>query len=337
MRRWAAQISFVATQEMLHLAQVWNLLQAIGGTPYHLHPLFPLPRGGLPIRVTMSLECFSLATVRRFVAWELPMRRQQIEGPDDAYSTVGELYDHIARLIEVLPEPSLFITDPKLQIGPDLGDFPDLRPVRDRASARAAIDAIRAQGEGSIEDRDDCHYGIFRGIEHELERTLAADPSFAPAVSAIANPVRRLQSDATLVTDPATLRVMEVFDDLYGLAIRVLAWVFGAARPSDPRTRACSMFAVAIMPVVLRPLGEILMRLPSGIEDLGAGPAFLLSRHVPLPESPSVALQLIRERIDDLAADLEALGGEPRIPPATAASIGVLARSLREVARPLHV
>ena len=30
---WASQIFFVASQEMLHLAQAWNLLTSIGGTP----------------------------------------------------------------------------------------------------------------------------------------------------------------------------------------------------------------------------------------------------------------------------------------------------------------
>src|SRR5262245_37257027 len=58
-RHWAAQIGAVATQEMLHLAQAWNLLQAVGGTPYHLHPPFPVEKGGMPIRVMLSLEGFS--------------------------------------------------------------------------------------------------------------------------------------------------------------------------------------------------------------------------------------------------------------------------------------
>jgi hypothetical protein len=40
-RLWAAQIYFVASQEMLHLALVWNILAAIGGTPYYLRPNFP--------------------------------------------------------------------------------------------------------------------------------------------------------------------------------------------------------------------------------------------------------------------------------------------------------
>jgi hypothetical protein len=40
-RFWAAQLYFIASQEMLHLAQVWNLQAAIGGTPYYLRPNFP--------------------------------------------------------------------------------------------------------------------------------------------------------------------------------------------------------------------------------------------------------------------------------------------------------
>src|ERR1700722_19196015 len=37
-RQWAGQIFFVAAQEMLHLAQAWNLLVAAGGAPYYLRP-----------------------------------------------------------------------------------------------------------------------------------------------------------------------------------------------------------------------------------------------------------------------------------------------------------
>ena len=40
-RKWAGQVYFIAAQEMLHLAQVWNLLTAIGGTPYYFRPNFP--------------------------------------------------------------------------------------------------------------------------------------------------------------------------------------------------------------------------------------------------------------------------------------------------------
>src|SRR5215471_8720878 len=57
-RRWAAQLYFIASQEMLHLALVWNLTTAIGGTPYYLRPNFPQNSKYYPINVPIVLEPF---------------------------------------------------------------------------------------------------------------------------------------------------------------------------------------------------------------------------------------------------------------------------------------
>jgi hypothetical protein len=50
-RLWAAQLYFIAAQEMLHLAQVWNLQAAIGGAPYDVlsSRLRLLPLAGPPL------------------------------------------------------------------------------------------------------------------------------------------------------------------------------------------------------------------------------------------------------------------------------------------------
>ena len=44
---------------MLHLAQVWNLQAAIGGTPYYLRPNFPLSTRYYPLNLPVVLERFS--------------------------------------------------------------------------------------------------------------------------------------------------------------------------------------------------------------------------------------------------------------------------------------
>jgi Ferritin-like len=306
-RWWAAQISFVATQEMLHLAQAWNLLQAVGGTPYHLHPTFPLVRGGLPIDVTLSLEGFSKATLQRFLAWERPFDARPKATADAPYTTVGELYDRIDRLVVDVDArtKNLFISSPSLQIGPEVADFPDLVRVVDVASAREAIRRIRHQGEGNATDRDDCHFGMFRALDRELDVELARDAAFAPAVSVVANPTARPSPGATQVHDATARRVMALFDDVYGLTIRTLAWTFASAKATDPLARAFARFAIRSMVAVLRPLGELLMRLPSGIPGLGAGPSFGIARHVPLPDDGMVARQVAFERACEIATELD--------------------------------
>ena len=327
-RRWAAQISFVATQEMLHLAQAWNLLQAVGGTPYHMHPQFPLARGELPIHVTMSLAPFSAATLKRFLGWERPADLGDATTASEPYSTVGELYNQIERLFDTLPPGDLFITDPALQIGPELADFPDLVRVTDADSAREAIRRIRHQGEGSVQDRDDCHFGIFTKIQSDLAAEARRDSKFAPAMAVVENPAARPYPGATRVTDPVALRLMSLFDDAYGLTIRALAWTFGAANPREPVTIGFARFAIRTMVAVLRPLGEVLMRLPSGVAGLNAGPSFSISRHVPLPDDRQVARTVARERGTEIAAELRACAVE--LPPKAQGIVVMAAQTLAD-------
>src|ERR1700688_3445389 len=47
-QRWRQQISHVATQEMLHLSLVQNLLSAIGAAPHLSRPNFPHPASHYP-------------------------------------------------------------------------------------------------------------------------------------------------------------------------------------------------------------------------------------------------------------------------------------------------
>src|SRR5712692_343263 len=107
-RRWAGQIYFVAAQEMLHLALVWNLTTAIGGTPYYLRPNFPQSSKYYPFGVPIELEPFGPRSLRRFILYEHPqdiaparkLKRLFALAGDDAeeieFGTVGEMY----RLIE---------------------------------------------------------------------------------------------------------------------------------------------------------------------------------------------------------------------------------------------
>src|SRR5713101_9338828 len=179
-RRWAAQIYFVASQEMLHLALVWNLTTAIGGTPYYLRPNFPQGSKYYPIKVPIELEPFGRNSLRRFILYEHPRDIAQERdlkslltfAGDDAeeieFGSVGELYALIECGFRNIDEKELFIGLPTQQMTKDLVHFPDLVPVVDRASAIKAIEEITDQGEGTQHDRDDSHFGAFVGILGEL-------------------------------------------------------------------------------------------------------------------------------------------------------------------------
>lgn len=65
-RLWASRVYHVAAQEMLHLGQAWNLLTAVGGTPYYARANFPLAARHYPLNVALLLRPFDLATIARF-------------------------------------------------------------------------------------------------------------------------------------------------------------------------------------------------------------------------------------------------------------------------------
>jgi hypothetical protein len=71
-RGWRQHLAGVAIEEMLHLAQVSNLLTAVGGAPKFKRTNFPMPASAYPFGVCLTLEPFSQLTIERFVTYEMP-------------------------------------------------------------------------------------------------------------------------------------------------------------------------------------------------------------------------------------------------------------------------
>src|SRR6201995_3137013 len=69
-RRWRKVISRVATQEMLHLALVQNLLSAVGAAPHLSRPNFPPPANHYPAGVHLGLLPFGGEAVGHFMFLE---------------------------------------------------------------------------------------------------------------------------------------------------------------------------------------------------------------------------------------------------------------------------
>lgn len=336
-RLWAAQIFFVASEEMLHLAQVWNLLAAIGGTPYYQRPNFPQNSKYYPLGIALKLEPFGLPAIERFIAYELPtdvpdervmMKTLNLTAGElrtSGRQTVGELYAQIARGIEAHPEERLFIGDPARQIGPEEIHFPDIVKVFDRKSALEAIMTITEQGEGTKADRTDCHYGAFLKIRDEFEAEIAraatTGETFIPARVVVENPTPRLRpdqsaSDVSLIEDSYTAAVAELFDAVYLLMLRQLQYVFSEHPGKEELTQQFARTAIGLMPTVVKPLGEALSLLPAGATHgtKTAGPAFAMTRHVPLPADARTAAIVAGERFRELLAEAERLAVDPRAP-----------------------
>ncbi len=164
----------VVLEEMLHLIQAANLLNAIGGTP-RIRPapsLLTYP-GRLPYckrKFEVRLEPFSLDGIRRFMKIELPEkvkgagealpRAVKVEGPVAAvfrilgreFNTIGEFYSEIADAFSFLAKKrNIFTGDWSLQVGAEhyYSGAGKLYQVFDLAGAEKAIHEIMHQGEGT--------------------------------------------------------------------------------------------------------------------------------------------------------------------------------------------
>ena len=331
-RQWASQVYFVASQEMLHLAQAWNLIVALGGTPYYLRPNFPQDTKYYPLHLRLALEPYGQAALERFIGYEKPflvlpehsfvekLVKPRGNADDKPFRTIGELYQTIESGMLDLPDP--IIGNPADQVGPDLVDFPDIIRVVDLDTARAAISLVTHQGEGNQTDRDDCHFGIFMNLRNALDREKQRNPAFSPAYPSMTNPTTDISEaygapGANLIAHPTTWEAAKLFDSLYSLMLRMLGYTFTPS--GDPALRrAFGQSAIIMMATVLKPLGEALAQLPATRSPGGgtAGPTFGLTRHVTLPAAANTARILVSERLTELTAKAAQLGALPQAPAA---------------------
>lgn len=343
-RQWASQIYFIASQEMLHLAQAWNLLTALGGTPYYLRPNFPQNTKYYPLHMRLALEPFGERALTRFIGYETPANLLHEHAfaaeiikprPADAannFRTIGELYDLVEAGIAKLP--NAIIGEPTAQVGPDLIDFPDIVRVVDVDSARRAIHLITHQGEGNETDRTDCHFGIFMMIREALQKEHARNPNFSPAHPTIVNPAVDTSEEygaphATHIQNRHTRQVATLFDGLYSLMLRMLSYTFTPCGSAGLR-HTLGQSAIVMMATVLKPLGEALTALPASDDPAGptAGPPFGLTRHVVLPIDANTARTLVAERLDELTSVAADVASAPAAP----AALSNVAATLRRLA-----
>lgn len=349
-RLWASQLYFIASQEMLHLAQAWNLLAAIGGTPYYMRPSFPQASDYYPLGLPLRLDPFGLETIRRFAAFERPADQHpatlgvsaEFRDVSDTvrldFNSVGALYQTIATGFTNIAESELFLPTAGPQISTTLIDFPTIVAVTDSPSALQAITMITSQGEGIASDHIDCHFGVFKTIIRDLQHATASIPGFAPARNTISNPTLAADTpathgqDRTVITDTYAAEVAEQFDAVYVLMLRVLQYVFNGSTRHPELVATFSRLALELMVRVLKPLGEALTLLPAG-DPIGrtAAAPFTLERHVPLPTDPEPAATIVHERMQEIDAGLKnsarGIHAPPQLTHATAHFAQLTARS----------
>src|SRR6185503_16830862 len=284
--RWRAEITDIARDEMVHLALVSNLLNALGAAPHLLRPNFPVAAGAHPAGIVVSLAPFSLGTIQHFVYLERPEDVIEREGSGFAhreyarighrgrlvpsgqdYATLGDLYrwihDGFAHLVEVLGPARVFVGDPRLQLSSSLLGLPDIIEVVDLESAQRAIYTIVIQGEGAPRCPGHSHYSRFLAIRRELEEVLAADPAFAPAAHVARNPVMRrppIADGLTWVDHEPAASVLDVANAIYAFTLRSLGVLCSpVALIGDARALAVEATTAGMR--ALTPIAELLTEL----------------------------------------------------------------------------
>ena len=328
-RSWEGIILGVAVEEMGHLGTVCNLLASIGDGPRFARPNFPQAVGYYPF--PFDLVPFGDDALYRMLIFELPrgesppapphsavpefaLNAELDVGPDPlTYDYVGELYQKIRHGLTAISENDLFIGDPAAQVGDTWSVRLDLRPVRDRGSALAAIDDIIEDGEGAPEDRATSHYGRFLGIRAAYAET----GYFEASRSVVRNPrTRATHPDAvgpgSLITHEVACAVAELFNEVYATTLLVLHQFFAFGGETASQREALKAAAGHLMSTGIRPIAEVLTTLPAysagGAER--AGPPFELYNAVSL--SPFVAARwtVLLERLDACASAATTLGSE---------------------------
>jgi CDGSH-type Zn-finger protein/truncated hemoglobin YjbI len=330
--RWRKAISHVATEEMLHLALVHNLLSAIGGAPHFGRPNLPAPAHHYPAGVNLTLVPFGEQALQHFIFLERPegMEYEGAEGLDipvheavplmaerdivpqpQDFATVGHLYRSIesglGHLAEKLGEQNLFVGPPRAQAIPENFQWRELVSVTDLASAQKAIDTILEQGEGARGHWEHAHFGQFVQILDEYREMVAANPDFAPVRPVMFATVRRCEHDDTVpqIADRVTSRCGDLFNVSYEILLQMFERYFAHTEETDEQLGTLADATVSMMLRVLGPLGNLITALPVGPDHPGktAGPSFeLFYENDYLMPHRGAAWALLEERVREAAS-----------------------------------
>ena len=358
--RWRRTISHVATEEMLHLALVQNVLSAIGAAPHLTRPNLPAPAHHYPAGVSLTLVPFGERALQHFMFLERPegMALEGAKGIDapvheavplmaegdivpqlQDFATVGHLYRSIEQglvhLADKFGERNLFVGPPRAQATSTDFRWPELVAVTDPASAQRALDTILEQGEGARGHWEAAHFGQFVEILEEYRRMIAANPAFDPVRPVMFAKVRRGEHDDSLplIGDRVTSQCTDLFNVSYEILLQILERYFAHTEETDGQLATLAHAAVTLMGGVLRPLGELITTLPVGPEHPGrnAGPSFELFYEDDdlLPHRES-AWALLEERLRDASTFCGAVMNSS--PEDVASALGVAEGTLTAVA-----
>ncbi|MGB6301026.1 MAG: ferritin-like domain-containing protein [Rivularia sp. (in: cyanobacteria)] len=320
----------IAREEMIHFLLVNNILMAIGEPFYPAVPDFKQLNAKFPIDIDFALEPLNALSLQYFMRLEMPdflnetLVDETIPTSEQlhTYGSLSELYGQIRDGLENIPD--LFKVD-KNKVGGEHRLFmrdnlnqkhPDYQmQVYDVKSALFAVDVIVEHGEGSQIETETfarSHYQRFRQLASALsQEQICANnknqsrngivKTWNPSYPSLRNPSLNHQDcNSNVVTVPQTRTVMEIFNESYFLMMQLMVQHFNANPQGSLRRSKLMNASIDVMTGMMRPLGELLMTLPSGKRGKTAGPSF----EIPTPEyipSAKIAASTISNQFEDLA------------------------------------
>jgi hypothetical protein len=315
-RGWEAHILRVAREEMAHLGTVSNLLTAIGAAPQFRRPNFPQPARYFPEptpsgarHVEFALEPFSARALDRFIRFEMPedeLDKETIAPDPIKYVTVGDLYGQIREAFESMDEEELFIGPRAAQDTDDWSANLSLLNVVDRDTAVQAIEFIIEQGEAAPQKSPASHWATFMRVREALRDEAERDPNFAPARPVVCNPLTREHHDSsprdtgiTIIADPDTLEVAELFNAVYGSMMLMLMQFYAFAGEAFEQREGLRATIRQMMSGVVRPLGEVLTQMLASpdLPGMTAGPGFEFYTDLRIPSDRKNSWAIFHERL----------------------------------------
>jgi hypothetical protein len=260
-RAAAELIRSVVVEEMLHLALVANVTNAVGGAPRidrSAVPQFPLQLKfeGRPFadrQFPVELARFSERAVETFMKIEMPHqiavnRMARAAKIDVPALTIGDFYQNIVNLLtELHAAGGLFVDKPERQLGADYywSGGGKIIHVKNLASAQEALSIVINQGEGTwpVSAADFAaaadepfalgHYFRFREIYHKrYYNRKTDDPNGAPTGPPMTVdyeqvwPIRTNAKSSDYPTGSEVAKLNAAFNREYTLMLRQIGEAF---------------------------------------------------------------------------------------------------------------
>lgn len=257
-RAAAEAIRSVVVEEMLHLALVANVINAVGGRPRidrDAVPQFPLELKfeGRPFadrQFPIDLARFSLSAVDTFMKIEMPnhLAVQEMAATITVPAlTIGAFYEKVADLLTDLDKDGgLFVGKPERQLGADYywSSGGKIVQVKDLASAKEALSIVITQGEGASPASTAAfaakvegpftlgHYYRLSEIRHGHRYQTSDDPDGEPTGMAIqvdyqqVYPIRTNAKSTDYPTGSAPHELNAAFNREYTLMLRQIGEAF---------------------------------------------------------------------------------------------------------------